>query len=110
MKKEREKEKLSKHIINDREKRCVWIATEVGFGEIIDTITIYDSERGHRRVELYATGVAKIKAMNENFVITMYLPTPRQLIKWYGSKNSVPIRLLNISKRNEKRGWAEDDF
>lgn len=48
--------------------------------------------------------------MNENFVITMYLPTPRQLIKWYGSKNSVPIHLLNVSKRNEKRGWAEDDF
>ena len=98
------KERISEHMINDREARCVWIATEVGFGETVDNIIIHDDIRGYRRVELTATGVAKIKAMSEEFVITMYLHTQRQLVKWYGSKNAVPIRQLNVAKRNEKRG------
>lgn len=84
----------------------MWIATEVGFGEVIDTIVIYDEERNHRRVELTETGVAIIKAADKEFVITMYLPTQLQLVKWYGSKNAVPICLLNVAKRNEKRGWT----
>lgn len=100
------KVKFSKHALEDREERIVWIATEIGFGEIIDTIQIYDVDRSYRRVDLTATGVAIIKALDEDFIITMYLPTQRQLIKWYGDKNLVPICLLNIAKRNEKRGWA----
>lgn len=100
------KVKFSRHALEDREERIVWIATEIGFGEVIDTIQIYDVDRSYRRVELTATGVAIIKALDEDFVITMYLPTQRQLIKWYGDKNLVPIRLLNIAKRNEKKGWA----
>jgi hypothetical protein len=100
------KTKFSRHALEEREDRIVWIATEVGFGQVVDTIQIYDVERSYRRVELTETGVAIIKAANEEVVITMYLPTQRQLVKWYGSKNAVPIRLLNVSKRNEKRGWT----
>ena len=98
------KTKFSKHALEEREDRIVWIATEVGFGQVVDTIQIYDVERSYRRVELTETGVAIIKAVDEEVIITMYLPTQRQLISWYGSKNAVPIRLLNVSKRNEKRG------
>ena len=100
------KTKFSKHALNDREDRIVWIATEIGFGQIVDTIQIYDADRSYRRVELTETGVAIIKAVDEEFVITMYLPTQRQLIKWYGNKNLVPIHLLNVAKRHEKKGWA----
>lgn len=100
------KTKFSKHALNDREDRIVWIATEIGFGRVVDTIQIYDVDRSYRRVELTETGVAIIKAVNEEFVITMYLPTQRQLINWYGDKNLVPIRLLNVAKRHEKKGWA----
>lgn len=100
------KTKFSKHALEDREDRIVWIATEVGFGQVVDTIQIYDVERSYRRVELYETGVAVIKALDEELVITMYVPTQRQIINWYGDKNSVPIHLLNVAKRNEKRGWA----
>lgn len=102
------KVEFSSHALFDREERIVWIATEVGFGEVVDTITIYDEGRNHRRVELTETGVAVIKAIDKEFVITMYLPTPRQLINWYGSKNAVPIRLMNVAKRNEKRGWTNN--
>ena len=98
--------KLSEHVVVDHPDRILWIATEIGFGQLIDTIQIYDVDRGYRRVELYETGVAVIKAVDEEFVITMYLPTQRQLVQWYGGRNSVPIRLLNISKRNEKKGWT----
>ena len=100
------KTKFTRHALEEREDRIVWIATEVGFGQVVDTIQIYDVERGYRRVELTETGVAIIKAVDEEVVITMYLPTQRQLVKWYGSKNAVPIRLLNVAKRNEKRGWT----
>lgn len=100
------KTKFSKHALNDREDRIVWIATEIGFGQVLDTIQIYDVDRSYRRVELTETGVAIIKAVDEEFVITMYLPTQRQLINWYGDKNLVPIRLLNVAKRHEKKGWA----
>ena len=98
--------KLSKHAKVDRPDRILWIATEVDFGQVVDTIQIYDVERSYRRVELYETGVAVIKAVDEDMVITMYLPTQRQLIGWYGDKNLIPIRLLNVAKRNEKRGWT----
>lgn len=97
---------FSKHALEDREERIVWIATEIGFGQVIDTIQIYDVDRSYRRVELTETGVAIIKAVDEEFIITMYLPTQRQLANWYGDKNLVPIRLLNVAKRNEKKGWT----
>ena len=100
------KTKFSRHALEEREDRIVWIATEVGFGQVVDTIQIYDVERSYRRVELTETGVAIIKAVDEDMVITMYLPTQRQLISWYGDKNLIPIRLLNVVKRNEKRGWT----
>ena len=100
------KTKFSRHALEEREDRIVWIATEVGFGQVVDTIQIYDVERSYRRVELTETGVAIIKAIDEEVVITMYLPTQRQLIGWYGDKNLIPIRLLNVAKRNEKRGWT----
>ena len=102
------KTKFSRHALEERENRIVWIATEVGFGQVVDTIQIYDAERSYRRVELTETGVAIIKAVDEDMVITMYLPTQHQLIKWYGDKNLIPIRLLNVAKRNEKRGWTNN--
>ena len=98
--------KLSKHAKLDRPDSILWIVRDVGFGQLVDTIQIYDVDRGYRRVELYETGVAIIKAVDEEIVITMYLPTQRQLIGWYGDKNLIPIRLLNVAKRNEKRGWT----
>ena len=98
--------KLSKHAKLDRPDRILWIVRDVGFGQLVDTIQIYDVDRGYRRVELYETGVAVIKAVDEEMVITMYLPAQRQLIGWYGDKNLIPIRLLNVAKRNEKRGWT----
>ena len=100
------KVEFSNHALFDREERIMWIATEVGFGDVVDTIIIYDEERNHRRVELTETGVAIIKAVDEGLVITMFLPTQRQLAKWYGSKDTVPIHLLNVAKHNEKRGWT----
>ena len=44
------KTKFTRHALEEREDRIVWIATEVGFGQVIDTIQIYDVERGYRRV------------------------------------------------------------
>lgn len=101
-----QKVSFSQHALNDREDRIVWIATEVGFGEIIDTIIIQDEARGCRRACLTSTGVAIIKSMEQEFIITMFCPTVHQLVTWYSNKNIIPIRLLNICKRNEKRGWA----
>lgn len=101
------KVKFSEHALEDREERIVWIATEVGFGEVVDTVVTYDVERGYRRVELTSTGVAIFKPMDKEIIITMYLPSMRKLIAFYGGKNHVPIRLLNAVKRNEKKGWTE---
>ena len=102
--------KLTKHAQLDRPDRILWIVKDVGFGRLVDTIQIYNVDRGYRRVALYETGVAVIKALDEELVITMYVPAQHQLIKWYGHKNSVPIRLLNVAKRNEKKGWTDDDL
>ena len=100
------KVKFSEHALEDREERIVWIATKVGFGEVIDTVISYDVERGYRRVELTSTGVAIFKPMDEEIIITMYLLSMRKLIAFYGGKNHVPIHLLNVVKRNEKKGWT----
>jgi hypothetical protein len=101
-----QKTKFSSHARNHRVDRIVFIATEIGYGETVDNIQIYDVERGYRRVTLTETGVAIIKAMEEEFVITMYCPTQRQLKVWYGSQGAVPIRLWNAAGRNEKKGWT----
>ena len=96
--------KLTRHAREDRADRILWIATELGFGQLVDTVLIYNVDKSYRRVELYETGVAVIKALEKELVITMYVPTQHQLICWYGDKNLVPIRLLNVAKRNEKKG------
>ena len=62
------KVEFSNHALFDREERIVWIATEVGFGEVIDTIVIYDEERNCRRVELTETGVAIIKPLTKSLL------------------------------------------
>jgi len=102
-----QKTKFTRHALEDREDRIVWIATKVGFGQVIDTIQIYDVERGYRKVELYETGVAVIRVNETNAIITMFLPTPTQLENWYGKKGSVPIRLATMAKLNKKRGWTD---
>lgn len=100
--------KFSKHALEDREDRIIWIATKVGFGEVIDELQIYDDERGRRRVCLTTTGVAIIKAADCEFVLTMFIPTQHQIIGWYGAKEATPIHLLNVAKRNEKKGWTSN--
>lgn len=102
-----QKTKFTKHALLDREERIVWIATEVGYGSLVDTIQIYDVERGYRKVELYETGVAVIRVNETNAIITMFLPTPTQLENWYGAKGSVPIHLFTMAKLNKKRGWTD---
>ena len=100
------KVEFSEHALEDREERIVWIATKVGFGNVVDTIVTHDAERGYRRVELTSTGVAIFKPMDKEIVITMYLLSMRKLIAFYGGKDHVPIHLLNVVKRNEKKGWT----
>jgi len=103
-----QKTKFTKHALVDREARIVWIATEIGYGNLVDTIQIYDVDRGYRKVELYETGVAVIRSNKTNAVITMFLPSPTQLKGWYGAEGSVPIHLLTMAKLNKKRGWTEN--
>lgn len=96
--------RLSNHIIIDREERYLTIATQVGFGEVVDEIPTKE----RRRISLTSTGVAIIKAPRGEggYIVTVYCPTPRTVSKWYGSRMAVPLEILAATKRNEKRGWT----
>ena len=60
--------KMSKHAQQDRTDRLVYIATTIGFGEIV-------IEHRHEDVRecITDTGVVMIKSLTEDFLITAYI-------------------------------------
>ena len=95
-----EKVVFSKHMVNDRTDRYVFIATKLGFGEIIFSADISTSE-GAGTLNITSTGVIIVKGY-KNTIITLYIATLSQIKQYYG-KNVIPMELLKQVRRNEKR-------
>lgn len=93
---------FSKHMLQDRTDRYVFIATQLGFGEIIFTKP-HQTSAGAGTFNITSTGVIMIMGYN-NTVITMYIGSAEQIRAAYG-KNQIPRELVHQIRRNEKRNF-----
>ena len=94
----------TKHLTEDRMDRVVFIATTIGFGEIMEEFYIEDNHGKHYEC-VTSTGVIIIKDLSKKVIITMFVGRMAQIKRLYGDKE-IPRNLKAIIKRNEKRGWA----
>lgn len=92
------------HLIEDRMDRVVFIATKVGFGEIVEEFYIEDNHGKHYEC-VTSTGVIIVKGLDKKTVVTMYVAHHNQIKRLY-KEREIPRSLKAVVKRNEKKGWA----
>ena len=94
----------TKHLTEDRMERAVFIATTVGFGEIIEEFYVEDNHGKHFEC-VTSTGVIIVKGLDKQTIVTMYVARYNQIKRLY-KEREIPNGLKVVIKRNEKRGWA----
>jgi hypothetical protein len=94
----------TKHLAEDRMDRVVFIATTIGFGEILESFYV-DDEHGKHYECVTSTGVIIVKGIDEKTVVTMYIARHNQIKRLYKDRE-IPRGLKAVVKRNEKKGWA----
>ena len=95
----------TKHLSEDRADRVVFIATTIGFGEVVDEFYIEDSHGKHYEC-VTSTGVIIVKGLDKKTVVTMYIARHGQIKRLYGDR-PIPRGLAVVIKRNEKKKLYE---
>ncbi len=95
----------TKHLVEDRMDRVVFIATTIGFGEIVEEFFVEDNHGKHYEC-VTSTGVIIIKGLDRKTVITMFIGRMAQVKRLYGDKE-MPRNLKAVVKRNEKKKFYE---
>ena len=95
----------TKHLTEDRADRVVFIATTIGFGEVVDEFYIEDSHGKHYEC-VTSTGVIIVKGLDKKTVVTMYIARHGQIKRLYGDR-PIPRGLAVVIKRNEKKKLYE---
>ena len=87
--------RFSKHALNERADRIAYIATTIGFGEIIARKLVVD-ERGKVMRLLTDTGVIIVTDPHEECILTMWIADPTQVKNFYpeGVCNHAVLRLV----------------
>jgi hypothetical protein len=98
------KEKISKHLIEDRMDRYVTIATKVGIGEVQYTVES-NGQYGFVKIELTSTGVIIVRSVVDDMVITLYCATVATIKRYFGFER-MPLPLYNAVRSNERRGYC----
>lgn len=94
----------TKHLTEERMDRVVFIATTVGFGEILENFFVDDNHGKHYEC-ITSTGVIIVKGLDKKTVVTMYVARYNQIKRLY-KEREIPRGLKVVIKRNEKKGWA----
>ena len=95
----------TKHLTEDRMDRVVFIATTIGFGEIVEEFYIEDNHGKHYEC-VTSTGVIIIKDLSKKVIITMFVGRMAQVKRLYGNRE-IPKNLKAVVKRNEKKKFYE---
>lgn len=103
--------KMSKHVINDRMDRLLYIAQYVGWGETL--LEVYSEENNHRYC-LTTTGVIIVKAPVDEFMVTAFVGNIEKVAKLYhlAGFDNVPTRIyqkvmknkVHLTKQNKYKG------
>ena len=96
---------LSIHCRTDRVERIAYIATTVGYGNIIKK-KVYNTQSGACLRCLTDTGVIICKTLDESMVITMFIATTHQVTAMYESH--VPNWIYNRARKNRKYLKTQD--
>lgn len=89
----------SKHLINDRLDRYLFIATRLGFGEIVFSKP-HQTTEGAGKLSITSTGVILITGYADT-LITLYIATVGQ-VKYYYGDTEVPKQLMKQVCQNAK--------
>ncbi len=95
----------TKHLTEDRMDRVVYIATTIGFGEVMEEFYIEDNHGKHYEC-ITSTGVIIVKGLDRKTVVTMFIGRMAQVKRLYGDKE-IPRNLKAVVKRNEKKKFYE---
>lgn len=95
----------TRHLTEDRVDRVVFIATTIGFGEVVDEFYIEDNHGKHYEC-VTSTGVIIVKGLDKKTVVTMYIARHGQIKRLYGDR-PIPRGLAVVIKRNEKKKLYE---
>lgn len=98
---------LSNHCIEDRADRCVYIALNVGYGNIIREIHYIDHMERPTAQYLTDTGVIIVKNPITDTIITVFVATLKQARMFY-EKGLLPKWLLRIVMNNSKHLIKQD--
>lgn len=92
---------FSHHALAERADRIAYIATTIGFGEIVHAV--WDVKNQNYRC-ITNTGVMIIKS-RDDVIITMFIATYGQVEKLYNG--NVPKSMSEVIRRNTKRKFIE---
>ena len=97
--------RFSNHALNERADRIAYIATTIGFGEIIARKLVVD-ERGKAMRLLTDTGVIIVTDPHEECILTMWIADPTQVKDFYpdGVRNQAVLRLV---KKYMEKGYQD---
>ena len=95
----------TKHLTEDRMERIVFIATTIGFGDIVEEFYIEDNHGKHYEC-VTSTGVIIVKGLDKKTVVTMFIGRMAQVKRLYGDRE-IPRNLRAVVKRNEKKKFYE---
>ena len=95
---------FTKHFLNDRSDRYIFIAQTVGFGEVAHKHEV-KTTKGSGYVEITTTGLVIVRG-NDDVIITMYLASLNEIQKYYGDKQ-VDREVVFAAKRNAKKGYIQ---
>ena len=94
---------FSKHALNERADRITYIATTIGFGEVIARKVVED-KRGKAIRLLTDTGAIIVTDIHEECISTMWIANPTQVKDFYpdGVRNQAVLRLV---KKYMEKGY-----
>lgn len=94
---------FSKHALTERADRIAFIATTVGFGNVIKRRMVID-ERGKAMRLLTDTGVIIVTNPEETMILTMWIAGPAQVKEFYVGemRNQAVLRLV---KKYKEKGY-----
>lgn len=92
---------FSHHALTERADRIAYIATTIGFGEIVHSVWDVDNQNYRCITD---TGVMMIKS-RDDVIITMFIATYGQVERLYNG--NVPKSISEIIRRNTKRKLNE---
>ena len=86
----------SRHLINDRLDRYLFIATRLGFGEVLFSV-----KHEEDTISITTTGVILVTG-RKGTLVTLYIATMAQVKQHYG-ENEIPQSLLRQVRQNTKQ-------